>query len=119
MTGKTETFVPLQLCRSKGQWVDTERMAHEPVILRAIGRALHWQTLLDEGVVASNAEIAKREGLHRTTVNKLLPLALLAPDLIEQCLAGQQPQTLTLFWLQRHPLPVDWEAQRQVIDQFE
>jgi hypothetical protein len=73
----------------------------------------------NEGVVASNAEIAEREGLHRSTVNKLLPLALLAPDLVEAMLAGRQPRALTLLWLQRHPLPNDWQGQRKVVSQFE
>jgi len=114
-----ESFVPLQLRRSKGRLVDTERTGHEPVILEAIGRALHWQALLESGAVASHRELAQREGLHWSTVNKLLTLALLSPEFIEQCLAGRQPRTLTLRWLQRHRLPIDWRAQRRVIAQFE
>ena len=115
----TPTFVPLQRRRSKGRLVDTERTGHEPVILEAIGRAMHWQALLEAGGLASHREIAQREGLHWSTVNKLLPLDRLSPEIIEQCLAGQQPRTLTLRWLQRHRLPNGWQAQRQVIDQFE
>ncbi|RYU61326.1 site-specific recombinase resolvase [Methylolobus aquaticus] len=114
-----QSFVPFQLRRSKGRLVDTERTGHEPVLLEAIGRALHWQALLEAGAVASHRELAHKEGLHWSTVNKLLTLALLSPDLIEQCLAGRQPRTLTLRWLQRHRLPNDWPAQREVIDRFE
>lgn len=119
MSGNAKIFVPLRLRRRHCQLVDTERTVHEPGLLVAIGRALHWQALLDEGVVAHNGEIAEREGLERSTVTRLLPLALLAPEIIEQCVAGQQPRTLTLRWLQRHRLPIDWQAQRQTIDQFE
>lgn len=119
MSGNAETFVPLRLRRRHSQLVDTERTVHEPGLLIAIGRALHWQSLLDEGVVAHNGEIAEREGLERSTVTRLLPLALLPPAIIEQCLAGQQPRTLTLRWLQRNRLPNDWVAQHQAIDQFE
>lgn len=121
MTGprRTQSFVPLQLRRSKGRLVDTVRKGHEPVLLEAMGRALHWQALLESGAVASHREIADKEGLHWSTVNKLLTLALLSPEFIEQCLAGQQPRTLTLRWLQRHRLPNDWRAQRQLIAQFE
>lgn len=119
MSGNNETFVPLRLRRRHSQLVDTARTVHEPTILWAIGRALYWQTLLDEGVVAHNGELAEREGLERSTVTRLLPLALLAPDLIEQCLAGRQPRILTLRWLQRHRLPIVWQAQQQIIDQFE
>lgn len=119
MNKNLETFVPLRLRRRHSQLVDTKRTIHEPGILRAISRALHWQTLLDEGVVANNGEIAEREGLERSTVTRLLPLALLAPAISEQCLAGQQPRTLTLRWLLRHSLPIDWQAQQQAIDQFD
>jgi len=46
-------------------------------------------------------------------------LTLLAPDIIERLLAGRQPRRLTLIWFQRNPIPVDWQAQRQVIASFE
>jgi len=119
MSGGNETFVPLPLHRRQSQLVDTERTTHDPVLLRAIGRALHWQQLLDEGVVAHQRGIAEREGLERSVVTRLLTLALLAPEIIERCLAGRQPRTLTLRWLQRNRLPIDWQAQQQFIDQFE
>jgi hypothetical protein len=51
-------------------------------------------------------------------VTRLLSLALLTPTIIEQCLAGQQPRTLTLRRLQRHRLLDEWVAQYQTIDQF-
>ena len=40
-------------------------------------------------------------------------------DIIEQFIAGKQPRRLTLIWFQRNPLPVDWEAQRQIVKRFE
>jgi hypothetical protein len=119
MKAKNETLVAMPLRRGRGRLLDAAAQGHDPVLLEALGRALHWQALLDEGVVASNAEIAEREGLHRSTVNKRLPLALLAPDLVEAMLQGRQPRALTLLWLQRHPLPNDWPTQRQVIARFE
>jgi hypothetical protein len=45
-------------------------------------RAFYWQHLLDDGVVASGTDIAKREGLHPSTVNELLRLTLLEPALV-------------------------------------
>ena len=39
----------------------------------------------------SGSEIAKREGLHHSTVNELLRLTLLEPAIIQAILAGQQP----------------------------
>jgi hypothetical protein len=119
MKARNETLVAMPLRRGRGRLLDAAAQGHDPVLLEALGRALHWQSLLDAGVVASNAEIAQREGLHRSTVNKLLPLALLAPDLVEMMLLGRQPRALSLLWLQRHPLPNEWMGQRRVLAQFE
>ena len=52
-------------------------------------------------------------------MNELLRLTLLAPDIIEQLMAGRQPRRLTLMWFQRNPLPVDWQAQRDIITNFQ
>jgi hypothetical protein len=73
-------------------------------------RAFYWQQLLDDGVVASGSKIAKREGLHSSTVNELLRLTLLEPAIIQAILAGQQPRCMLLLWFQRNPLPTDWVA---------
>lgn len=77
------------------------------------------QRLLDAGEIPSGSAIARAERLHPSTVNELLRLTLLAPDIIEQLMAGRQPRRLTLMWFQRNPLPVDWLAQRAIIDNFE
>ena len=85
----------------------------------ALGRAFYWQSLLDIGAMASGSAIARAEGLDPSTVNELLRLTLLAPDIIEHLMAGRQPRRLTLMWFQRNPLPVDWQAQRDIITNFE
>ena len=119
MSETLESFVPLQLKRKKGRLVDTERTTHEPFIVESIGRALHWQKLLDDGVVKSSAEIAQREGLDGSTVSRLLHLSLLSPPFVQSCLAGRQPRTLTLKWLQRHRLPIDWQAQLKALERLD
>lgn len=43
---------------------------------------------------------------------KLLPLAYLAPDLVEMILEGRQPPRLTLTALIAQPLPHSWPQQR-------
>ncbi|HGM5016762.1 TPA: site-specific recombinase resolvase [Pseudomonas aeruginosa] len=119
-TGTLETFVPLVFKR-RGirRLADTGAVAHDPTIIEAIARAFHWQHLLDSGEFESGAAIARAEGLHPSTVNELLRLTLLAPDIVEQLLAGRQPRRLTLIWFQRNPIPVDWQPQRQIIQSFE
>jgi hypothetical protein len=60
-------------------------------------------------------DIAKREGIHRATVNDLLRLALLAPDIAQAALEGTLPRTLSLEGLLRGTFPLDWGLQREVI----
>ena len=51
--------------------------------------------------------------------NELMRLTLLVPDILELLMAGRQPRRMNLIWFQRNPLPVDWEAQRQIVKRFE
>lgn len=85
----------------------------------ALTRAFYWQHLLDEGSVDSGSEIARREGLHHSTVNELPRLTLLEPAIIQAILAGKQPRCMSLLWFQRNPLPTEWAAQRDVLARFD
>lgn len=53
------------------------------------------------------------------TVNELLRLTLLEPDIVKALYAGQQPRCMSLLWFQRNPLPADWTAQRAVVARFD
>ncbi|MCC7006381.1 MAG: site-specific recombinase resolvase [Ottowia sp.] len=120
MNSALETFVPLQFKRRGVQRLaSTDAPLYDTTFLEGLGRAFYWQQLIDRGLAKSGSAIARREGLHPSTVNELLRLTLLAPDIIEVLMAGKQPRTLTLMWFQRHRLPVDWQAQRDIIAQFE
>jgi hypothetical protein len=70
-------------------------------------------------VVDSGSEIAQREGLHHSTVNELLRLALLEPAIIQAILAGRQPRCMSLRWFQVNPLPAEWVAQWAVVEAFD
>ena len=118
---KPTTVIPVRIKRSGGRkWMipaagpadgGTDAPKHEAPILTALSRAFHWQRLLDEGRVASGSEIARREGLHPTTVNELLRLTLLSPTVVKGLLAGRQPRTLSLIWLKNHEVPAAWDDQ--------
>lgn len=84
---------------------------HDPPMLTALAKAFHWQRLLDEGLVKSGSEIARREGLHPTSVNELLRLTLLSPAVVRALLAGRQPKALSLQWLKNHEPPFAWDEQ--------
>ena len=120
MNSELETFVPfVYKRRGVERLAQTVTLAHDTPFLVGLGRAFYWQSLLDTGAMASGSAIARAEGLDPSTVNELLRLTLLAPDIIEQLMAGRQPRRLTLMWFQRNPLPVDWLAQRAIIKNFE
>lgn len=92
-----------------------QQAACDETLMRALARGYFWQGLLDSGRAASIAEIAAHEGIEKVRVQKMLKLARLAPDLVEDIARGQQPVGLSLEFFLRHPLPDDWAAQRQAI----
>lgn len=49
-------------------------------------------------------------------LSRLLPLALLAPDIVEAIIEGRQPVDLTVSRLKRTPeLPASWTEQRRLL----
>ena len=109
---KLSTFIPLKIKKRGGSAVivlPNGDVGAQPHVARhhdqplqvALARAFYWQQLLDDGVVASGSDIAKREGLHHSTVNE------------------QQPRCMSLLWFQRNPLPTDWIAQRLIVSGFD
>ena len=92
---------------------------HDASMLVALSRAYHWQRLLDTGVVDSGSDIARREGLHQTTVNALLRLTQLSPALVRDILNGRQPKTLSMRWLKTNELPWEWDEQQALFGSFD
>lgn len=133
---KGSTFVPVRF-RQRGQHrvaiappgVDTPMMMptlparptlpkrHDPALLKALARGFYWQHLIDTGVVMDAGEIAKREGVHRVSVNELLRMARLAPSIVEAVMAGQLAQTVSRQVLVRAAMPRGWDAQRAELNQ--
>jgi hypothetical protein len=85
-------------------------------LVRAIALARSWADQLETGAVRSVVDLAaaQKRCIHYT--NQLLPLAYLAPDLVEMILAGRQPRTLTLSAILAKPLPLDWDAQQAMLE---
>jgi site-specific DNA recombinase len=61
--------------------------------------------------------IAKREGVGKQYVSRLMRLAFLAPELVERIVEGRQPPELTAQSLltSRVDLPPSWAAQKQAL----
>ena len=86
----------------------------DETLIRALGRGHRWKRLLEEGTCGSSSEIAEAEKLTKSFVNRLLRLTLLAPDIQEAILDGQQPEAIHLEELLR-TIPMAWMDQRRAL----
>jgi site-specific DNA recombinase len=88
----------------------------DPALLKAIARARSWFEELRSGRVTSLDGLAARGGVHRRYLRYVLPLAFLAPDIVEAIAAGRQPAELTAQTLiKRVVLPLDWANQKRTL----
>ena len=90
------------------------RTRADPALVKALARAFRYQRMLDEGRYASITEMAAAEEIERGYLGTLLRLCLLAPDMIQAILDGQQPSGVALPRL-LGPVPADWSEQRQAL----
>lgn len=87
----------------------------DPILLREIKRAHRCFETLASGQ-GSVAELAASEGISDRYMSRLLPLAFLAPDIVEAIASGRHPVDLTAHRLIRTlDLPIAWPAQRQLL----
>ena len=84
-------------------------------LLRAVARAHCWFDDLVSG--RSMVEIAKRNGVGKQYVSRLIRLAFLAPEMVERIVAGRQPPELNAQALRtgRFDIPVDWAVQKRAL----
>jgi len=80
-----------------------------------LARGFRWQKLLDCGTYRTIKEIAAKERIDPSYVGDVLRLMLLAPDIIELILDGRQPRRFQFEQLPKR-LPLEWQAQRNVIN---
>jgi site-specific DNA recombinase len=86
----------------------------DPVLLKEVARAHRCFEALLSGRAASVGAVAALEGIDKSYVSRLLPLAFLSPDIVQAIVRGVQPAHLTAKTLiQRIVLPLDWLAQRE------
>jgi site-specific DNA recombinase len=88
----------------------------DPILLKELARAHRcFQALLTHRV-GSAAELAAQEGVDDRYISSVLPLAFLAPEIVEAIIRGTQPADLTATKLVRRiDLPLDWQAQKQAL----
>ena len=106
--GRKEIVVSQGLPRRQG----LARQTHSALVL-AVVRGHRWKELLESGRYPSIDALAARVGVDSSYVGRHLNLTLLAPDIVEAILMGQEPDGLALGKLFR--LPMGWKEQRRVL----
>ena len=98
-----------------GDEVEAQKFFDEALI-NTIRNAHRWMRQLQSAQSSTVVEIAKSESLDDGEISRVLPLAFLAPDIVEAILEGRQPLALTARVLKRlKPLPLSWIEQRQIL----
>ncbi len=97
-----------------GEAVAAPRMAR--ALLRALARGYQWFAELAAGTAASTSQIATREGVSDSFVRHMVPLALLAPAMVESICAGRQGICLSAERLKTLAgVPIEWDAQQRLL----
>ena len=84
-------------------------------LVATIARAHHWDNLIASGRYSSILELAADLGLDRSFVSRVVRLTLLAPDIIDAILSGNEPSGLTYKELSACKFPDLWCEQRRVL----
>lgn len=108
--------VPFRLVKRGGRkemrLPESAAQARKPdnTLVKALARAFRWKRMLESGEFATVAELAEREGIAAPYLSRTLRLTLLAPDIIDAILSGEQGKQATLEAL-RAPFPAVWGQQ--------
>ena len=89
-------------------WASRPRV--DNAMVKALARAFRWRKQLDTGVHLTLEDLARAKGVAPSYVSRILRLTLLAPDIVEAILDGQQPAEMQLDDL-LDGVPLDWQAQ--------
>lgn len=87
----------------------------DKALVKNIATAWRWRMSVESGEHGSVRELSRIEKCSEGYVRRLLPLAYLAPDIIESILDGKQPPSLDLKNFTSRKLPLSWNAQRQLL----
>lgn len=105
--GRKEIILPNGLV-AEGSPV--QRSATYSPLVIAVARAFRWKAFLESGRFSSIDDLARAVNMDSSYVGRLLRLTLLAPDIIQAILHGEEPSGLSLEKLKSFPM--EWEEQR-------
>ena len=110
--------VPFRIVKRGGhkemQMPDRLRPERTPdsTLIKALARAFRWKRMLESGEFTTIAELAEREGIAPSYMNRILRLTLLAPETVEAILDGRPGPEVTLARV-LGSFPVEWGKQTQ------
>jgi DNA invertase Pin-like site-specific DNA recombinase len=99
----------------RGLAQQTHNSRCDPALIKAIARGRAWFEELATGHARSLQELAKRDGISRRYIRRLVGLAFLSPQLVEAILQGRQSVELTATRLTELDLPLDWIEQHELL----
>jgi len=79
-------------------------------LLTNLAKAWKWQEQLESGKFQNTEDIARTNKVDRTHVSRILQLTAFSPIVVEQILAGKEPESLSLRQL-RKGIPIIWRKQ--------
>ncbi len=86
--------------------------SHDPVVV-AIARAHRWLELLENGRVASIADLARSLDLDGSYIHRMLSLTFLSPEIITR-IVGEKGAGFSLAGLTKG-FPILWEEQKEIL----
>lgn len=88
----------------------------DPVLAKNTLTAQRWYAAVKAG--SSFGDIATREKTTTSRIQQMIGLAFLAPRLLDQVAAGNQPVSFTSEWFKRRQLPPDWDEQQKIVGEL-
>jgi hypothetical protein len=86
----------------------------DSALVKALARAFRWRRMLEAGRYVSIAELAVAEKINESYVCRVLRLTLLAPEIVEEIMDGQQGPSVTLPVVMTS-WPMEWAGQRAAL----
>lgn len=85
------------------------------VLIKNLALAFKWRESLERGEFKILQQIADAEQCTERFIRKIIPLAYLAPDIVDSILEGSHPVSFDLKKFQKNLLPTSWQKQRQLL----
>lgn len=94
---------------------EKRKATKETALVKALGLAHYWQSLLDSGKFKTLTEIAAAEGMDLARVSRIIGLSRLAPEVTAACV-GKAEKTWALKHFSKKKILLSWELQREQLE---